>query len=98
MCSSDLDSNSELKVAGAGDKIYGLSKLDSNSYQDFSFGEYAAFGSGQLTVLGQPKQLPARRQVKSLKLLCNFMERERSLADRITKKATPRPNRPSTGV
>ena len=46
-----LDVNGELKVAAATDKVYGLSKLDSNTYRDFAFGEYAAFGSGQLTVL-----------------------------------------------
>ena len=46
-----LDVNGELKKAGPTDKVYGLSKLDSNAYRDFAFGEYAAFGSGQLTVL-----------------------------------------------
>jgi hypothetical protein len=33
------------------DKVYGLSKLDSNNYRDFAFGEFGAFGSGQLTVV-----------------------------------------------
>jgi hypothetical protein len=41
----------QLKLAAAGDKVYGLSKIDSNSNRDFSFGEYGAFGSGQLTVV-----------------------------------------------
>lgn len=41
----------QLKLAAAGDKVYGLSKIDSNSRRDFAFGEFGAFGSGQLTVV-----------------------------------------------
>ena len=41
----------QLKLAVKGDKVYGLSKIDSNSNRDFSFGEFGAFGSGQLTVV-----------------------------------------------
>ena len=41
----------QLKLAAAGDKVYGLSKIDSNSHRDFAFGEFGAFGSGQLTVV-----------------------------------------------
>jgi len=41
----------QLKLALAADKVYGLSKLDSNSHRDFAFGEFGAFGSGQLTVV-----------------------------------------------
>lgn len=43
----------QLKAAGATDKVYGLCKLDSNQYADFAFGEFGAFGSGQLTVVCQ---------------------------------------------
>lgn len=32
-------------------KVYGICKLDSNQYRDFAFGEFGAFGSGQLTVV-----------------------------------------------
>lgn len=42
-----------LKLAAKADKVYGLSKLDSNNYRDFAFGESGAFGSGQLTVVIQ---------------------------------------------
>jgi hypothetical protein len=44
-------STGKLKLAGATDKVYGLSKADSNTYRDFAWGEFGAFGSGQLTVL-----------------------------------------------
>lgn len=40
-----------LKLATATSKVYGLSKADCNQYDNFAFGEFAAFGSGQLTVL-----------------------------------------------
>jgi hypothetical protein len=46
-----LNASGELEPAGAADKVYGVSKLDSNSYRDFAFGEFGAFGSGQLTVV-----------------------------------------------
>jgi hypothetical protein len=46
-----LDSTGELKLAADSDKVYGLSKLDSNSFRDFSFGEFGAYGSGQLTAV-----------------------------------------------
>ena len=48
-----LHTDGSLKLAGPTDKVYGLSKLDSNSYRDFAFGEFGAFGSGQLTVVVQ---------------------------------------------
>jgi len=41
----------QLKLAANGDKVYGLSKLDSNQYHDYAFGEFGAFGSGQLDVV-----------------------------------------------
>jgi len=46
-----LDVNGEIVVAVSGMKVYGLSKLDSNQYRDFSIGEFAAYGSGQLTIV-----------------------------------------------
>jgi hypothetical protein len=46
-----LDANGELKLAADSEKVYGLSKLDSNTNRDFAFGEFGAFGSGQLTVV-----------------------------------------------
>lgn len=46
-----LHTDGSLKLAAAGDKVYGLSKIDSNSNRDFAFGEFGAFGSGQLTVV-----------------------------------------------
>lgn len=46
-----LHTDGSLKLAAATDKVYGLSKLDSNANRDFAFGEFGAFGSGQLTVL-----------------------------------------------
>ena len=46
-----LNSSGELEPAGATDKVYGICKLDSNAYRDFAFGEFGAFGSGQLTVI-----------------------------------------------
>ena len=40
-----------LKLAAKADKVYGLSKVNSNQYQDLAFGEFGAFGSGMLTVV-----------------------------------------------
>jgi len=46
-----IDANGELALAADSDKVYGISKLDSNNFRDFAFGEFGAFGSGQLTVI-----------------------------------------------
>lgn len=46
-------STGQLKAATATSKVYGLCKLDSNAFADFAFGEFGAFGSGQLTVVIQ---------------------------------------------
>jgi hypothetical protein len=47
-----IDANTGLlRLALATEKVYGLSKLDSNQYHDFAFGEFGAFGSGQLDVV-----------------------------------------------
>lgn len=47
-----LDANGELVGATSGSaSIYGVSKLDSNQYRDFAFGEFGAFGTGKLTVV-----------------------------------------------
>jgi len=46
-----IQADGTLAPAAATDKVYGLSKLDSNNYRDFAFGEFGAFGSGQLTVV-----------------------------------------------
>jgi hypothetical protein len=46
-----INASGELEPAGKNDKVYGLSKLDSNAFRDFAFGEFGAFGSGQLTVV-----------------------------------------------
>jgi hypothetical protein len=46
-----LDVNGELIGATAGTGIYGVSKLDSNAFRNFAFGEFGAFGTGKLTVV-----------------------------------------------
>lgn len=46
-----INTSGELEPAAATDKVYGLAKADSNQYRDFAFGEYGAYGSGQLTVV-----------------------------------------------
>lgn len=46
-----INSDGELEAATATTKVYGLSKLDSNTHRDMAFGEYAGYGSGQLTVV-----------------------------------------------
>lgn len=46
-----LNADGELEASTAAAKVYGISKLDSNSFRDFAFGEFGAFGSGNLTVV-----------------------------------------------
>jgi hypothetical protein len=46
-----IDTDGTLAPATSAAKVYGISKLDSNTYRDFAFGEVGAFGSGQLTVV-----------------------------------------------
>ena len=46
-----LDANGQLIAAVQGSKVYGLSKLDSNQYRDFAFGEYGAYGTGKVTIV-----------------------------------------------
>jgi len=46
-----INENGNYEPAAAGDKVYGISKLDSNQYQDYAWGEFGAFGSGMLTVV-----------------------------------------------
>jgi hypothetical protein len=46
-----IDANGDYALATDTDKVYGISKLDSNAFRDFSFGEFGAFGSGQLTAI-----------------------------------------------
>ena len=46
-----LNSDGELEAATAAAKVYGISKLDSNTYRDFAFGEFGAYGSGNLTAV-----------------------------------------------
>ena len=41
----------ELIGATSGTPIYGVSKLDSNAFRDFAFGEFGAFGTGKLSVV-----------------------------------------------
>jgi len=48
-----LNSAGQLVAATATSKVYGICKLDSNQFDDFAFGEFGAFGSGQLTVINQ---------------------------------------------
>lgn len=46
-----LNASGELEPGTAAAKVYGISKLDSNQFRDFAFGEFGAFGSGQLTAV-----------------------------------------------
>lgn len=46
-----LNASGELIGATAGTSVYGVSKLDSNAYRNFAFGEFGAFGTGKLTVV-----------------------------------------------
>ena len=46
-----LNASGELVGATAGLPVFGVSKLDSNQYRDFAFGEFGAFGTGKLTVV-----------------------------------------------
>jgi hypothetical protein len=48
-----LDANGQLVKASQTMKVYGLSKLDCNTFRDFAFGEYGAFGTQKLTVICQ---------------------------------------------
>jgi hypothetical protein len=48
-----LNSLGQLVPATATSEVYGICKLDSNQFNDFAFGEFGAFGSGQLTVVLQ---------------------------------------------
>lgn len=41
----------QLRAAASTDKVFGLSKIDSNQYADYSFGEFGAYGSGNLDVV-----------------------------------------------
>jgi hypothetical protein len=46
-----INASGELAPASAADKVYGIAKCDSNAFRDFAFGEFGAFGTGQLTVV-----------------------------------------------
>ena len=48
-----LDVDGNLVAATSAMKVYGVSKLDSNQYRDFAYGEFGAFGTGKLTVVCQ---------------------------------------------
>ena len=46
-----IDSNGNIAPATAAAKVYGIAKVDSNAFRDFAFGEFGAFGTGQITVV-----------------------------------------------
>ena len=46
-----LNSSGELVAATDSTGVYGISKLDSNEFRNFAFGEFGAFGTGQLSVI-----------------------------------------------
>ena len=46
-----LDDNGQLIAGWTGGRVDGVSKLDSNEYADFAFGEFGAFGTGKLSVV-----------------------------------------------
>ena len=46
-----LDVNGQLVKATEAMKVFGLSKLDCNSFRNFAYGEYGAFGTQKLTVI-----------------------------------------------
>jgi hypothetical protein len=48
-----LNAAGKLVAAASTSKVYGISKLDSNTYRDFAFGEFGAFGTGKLTVVSK---------------------------------------------
>jgi len=48
-----LDSSGNLVAATATAKVFGINKLNSNDFEDLAFGDFGAFGSGQLTCVLQ---------------------------------------------
>jgi len=46
-----LDANGQLVPATSNSKIYGIAKLDANQYKNVAWGEYAAYGTGRLSVI-----------------------------------------------
>ena len=46
-----LDSDGKLIPAVHNTKVYGIAKLDANQYKNVAWGEYAAYGTGRLSVI-----------------------------------------------
>jgi hypothetical protein len=46
-----LDADGKLVPATATSKVYGIAKLDANQYKNVAWGEYAAYGTGRLSVI-----------------------------------------------